>query len=131
MAFWHRARREDAQTALLNALLADATARHTADSQLVAKRLELELRKEELHLQYAETEAKAKSIEREENVKLRMLKREAGMIGGKKRAENLNNRQSQGPDCKVCKGEIHLMPFDIAFHHAGHPAQFTMGMEWN
>lgn len=124
---WFGRKREDATQALITALLQESVERHKNDQELQLRRQEVELKKMELELQYAESSAKAKVVEAEGRAAIRAQKKAAGVLGGNAKAA----RAAAPPDCKVCRGDVHLTPFDIGYHHADHSPGFQLPMDWN
>lgn len=88
------------------------------------QRMELSLREKELELKYSEQITASKIADKKAREEIRIMRREAGMQGAKARKEAKAN---QGPACAVCENDKspHLTAYDIQWHHAGHPANFT------
>jgi len=109
-----------------------ATKRLEAEMNAESKRSEVELRKLEIEAQYAEHLAKGRIEELKAKEEMRRTRKEWGSKGQKAWRER-EAVKAATPACPVCANSqsAHLTAQDIAWHHAGHPDNFTMPMNWN
>jgi hypothetical protein len=117
---------------LLTALLEVEAQRLKSNAELETKRQEVELRRYQLELENAESIAKARILDRDAAHERRMKAREYGLRGNAV-AKAKRQAAENAPRCPVCEDDHspNLSAQDIAWHHAGHPDNFTMPMGWN
>lgn len=121
------------QDELLKSLLTLEQERVRVAADIEVKRQEIEMRKLTLEVEHAEQLAKARAIEMDAKQDRKIKNREAGLRSAASKASAKVRAAAENPPCPVCDDEHSpkLTAADIAWHHAGHPANFNMPLNWN